>query len=250
MIKKLVTATALAAFLAGAAGVQAGVDEAKKWVESEFQPSTLSQAEQMKEMEWFIKAAEPFKGMEINVLSEGIPTHGYESEVLTEAFEEIIMEIWSQPWLGNATTRQLIDELSARIEVDGAMEYRTVDAPLDLVGEDDDNQSWKALKGEIEFVEDGEEETKRRSFAAWVTRKRDAKRKDKDEIASHPGGILARRLQLKSSSFHETDQYVRDGSNTLEYIETEALLAALPGFRGGRLDHIADNLLDERKRKK
>ena len=29
----------------------------------------------MKEMEWFIKAAEPFKGMEINVLSEGIPTH-------------------------------------------------------------------------------------------------------------------------------------------------------------------------------
>jgi glycerol transport system substrate-binding protein len=40
-------------------------------------------------MEWFINAAEPYSGMEINVLSEGIPTHGYESEVLTEAFEEI-----------------------------------------------------------------------------------------------------------------------------------------------------------------
>ena len=40
-------------------------------------------------MEWFIKAAEPFKGMEINVLSEGIPTHDYESKVLTKAFEEI-----------------------------------------------------------------------------------------------------------------------------------------------------------------
>ena len=40
-------------------------------------------------MQWFIKAAEPFKGMEINVLSEGIPTHTYESTVLTKAFEEI-----------------------------------------------------------------------------------------------------------------------------------------------------------------
>ena len=40
-------------------------------------------------MKWFIKAAEPFKGMEINVLSETIPTHSYESKVLTEAFEEI-----------------------------------------------------------------------------------------------------------------------------------------------------------------
>lgn len=40
-------------------------------------------------MQWFINAAEPFKGMEINVLSEGIPTHSYESEVLTKAFEEI-----------------------------------------------------------------------------------------------------------------------------------------------------------------
>ena len=51
----------------------AGMDEAKKWVDKEFQPSTLSKEEQMKEMEWFIKAAKPFKGMEINVLSEDHP---------------------------------------------------------------------------------------------------------------------------------------------------------------------------------
>ncbi len=67
----------------------ADVDAAKKWIESEFQPSSLSKEDQLKEMEWFIKAAEPFKGMEINALSEGIPTHTYESTVLTKAFEEI-----------------------------------------------------------------------------------------------------------------------------------------------------------------
>ena len=67
----------------------AGKPEAERWINSEFQPSAFSKNEQMAEMEWFIKAAEPFKGMEINVLSETIPTHSYESKVLTKAFEEI-----------------------------------------------------------------------------------------------------------------------------------------------------------------
>jgi len=67
----------------------AGKAEADKWVSDEFQPSTLSKSAQLEEMGWFIKAAEPFKGMEINVLSETIPTHEYESKVLTKAFEEI-----------------------------------------------------------------------------------------------------------------------------------------------------------------
>ncbi len=62
---------------------------AKKWVDNEFQPSTLSKKEQLKEMEWFIKASKPFKGMEIKVVSETIPTHEYESGTLTKAFEEI-----------------------------------------------------------------------------------------------------------------------------------------------------------------
>ena len=62
---------------------------AEKWVDNEFQPSALSRDAQLAEMKWFIDAAAPYKGMEINVLSETIPTHSYESEVLTKAFEEI-----------------------------------------------------------------------------------------------------------------------------------------------------------------
>jgi len=67
----------------------AGTNEAKQWVDKEFQPSTLTKAQQLKEMEWFVNAAKPFKGLEINVLSETIPTHTYESTVLTKAFFEI-----------------------------------------------------------------------------------------------------------------------------------------------------------------
>ena len=62
--------------------------DAKKWV-NEFQPSSLSKSEQMKELEWFAKAAEPYKGMELKVVSETIPTHEYESRTLAKAFYEI-----------------------------------------------------------------------------------------------------------------------------------------------------------------
>ena len=89
MIKQIVTATAMVALLSGPALLQAGTKEATKWIDNEFQPSTLSKSEQMKEMEWFIKAAAPFKGMEINVVSETITTHEYESKTLARAFTEI-----------------------------------------------------------------------------------------------------------------------------------------------------------------
>ena len=80
-----------AAAMAVAAANPAWADEAaaQRWIDEEFQRSTLTPEEQMEEMRWFIEAAEPFQGMEINVLSEGIPTHQYESDVLTRAFEEI-----------------------------------------------------------------------------------------------------------------------------------------------------------------
>jgi glycerol transport system substrate-binding protein len=87
-MKLLATAAALTLF-AFASPSYADEAAAQKWIDSEFQPSALSKDDQLKEMQWFIKAAEPFKGMEINVLSEGIPTHDYESKVLTKAFEEI-----------------------------------------------------------------------------------------------------------------------------------------------------------------
>ncbi|HET8848818.1 MAG TPA: ABC transporter substrate-binding protein [Marinobacter sp.] len=81
----------------GAAGMgisaQALADQyseaAEKWVDEAFQRSTLTREEQLAEMEWFIQAAEPFRGMEINVVSETIATHEYASNVLAKAFSEI-----------------------------------------------------------------------------------------------------------------------------------------------------------------
>ena len=89
MRKYLLSAVAATAVIAGHGAVWADEAAAQRWIDEEFQPSVLSKDEQLAEMQWFIQAAEPFAGMEINVLSEGIPTHSYESEVLAKAFEEI-----------------------------------------------------------------------------------------------------------------------------------------------------------------
>ncbi len=86
------TALALAVACALAGPAQAGEAEAKKWIDSEFQPSTLSKEQQLAEMQWFIDAAKKLqaKGVkEIAVVSETITTHEYESKTLAKAFTEI-----------------------------------------------------------------------------------------------------------------------------------------------------------------
>src|SRR5262245_65582246 len=90
---RFLTVTSAAALMATsvtlAAPARADDATAQKWIDSEFQPSTLSKADQLKELQWFEKAAAPFKGMEINIVSETITTHQYESETLAKAFTEI-----------------------------------------------------------------------------------------------------------------------------------------------------------------
>jgi glycerol transport system substrate-binding protein len=82
------TATAVALVL-GSVPAFADMDAARRWVDTEFQPSTISKDEQLKEMEWFVNAAKPFAGMDIKVVSETITTHEYEARTLAKAFSEI-----------------------------------------------------------------------------------------------------------------------------------------------------------------
>ena len=81
--------TSVVAMALGTGAAFAGMEEARRWIDSEFQPSTLSKDDQLKEMEWFVNAAKPFAGMEINVVSETITTHEYEARTLAKAFSEI-----------------------------------------------------------------------------------------------------------------------------------------------------------------
>ena len=65
---------------------------ASRWIDSEFQPSTLTKAQQANEMAWFAAAGAKLRQRgvkEISVVSETLTTHEYESKTLARAFEEI-----------------------------------------------------------------------------------------------------------------------------------------------------------------
>ena len=89
MQRSLMAMLAATTLAIGSLPALADEQAAKRWIDSEFQPSVLTKDQQLDEMRWFIKAAQPFKGMEINLVAEGIPTHEYEAKTLTKAFEEI-----------------------------------------------------------------------------------------------------------------------------------------------------------------
>jgi glycerol transport system substrate-binding protein len=89
---------ALLLWVVGAATVSAStpselpvaqLQSAQAWIAREFQPSTLSSEQQLAEMSWFIRAAAPYRGLQIRVVSENIGTHVYESNVLARAFAQI-----------------------------------------------------------------------------------------------------------------------------------------------------------------
>jgi len=64
--------------------------EIAKFLDAEIKDqSVLDRAAQEAELNWFATAAAPFQGMEINVVSESIATHEYESKVLAPAFTAI-----------------------------------------------------------------------------------------------------------------------------------------------------------------
>ena len=48
---------------------------AERLVDAHFQNSTLTREEQIEELLWFAQAAEPFRGLEVNTVAEGLTTH-------------------------------------------------------------------------------------------------------------------------------------------------------------------------------
>ncbi|MGS4946702.1 ABC transporter substrate-binding protein [Meridianimarinicoccus sp. RP-17] len=82
------TAIGLALMIGGTPAF-ADMEAARAFLDEQIERSTLSRADQEAEMQWFVDAAEPFQGMSINVVSETIATHEYESQVLAPAFTAI-----------------------------------------------------------------------------------------------------------------------------------------------------------------
>jgi glycerol transport system substrate-binding protein len=86
--KKLLLVAAIAVFSVVFLAGTCLADVIDKWI-NEFTPSALSKEDQRKELEWFQKAAAPYKGMKIKTCAEHISTHQFESQTLAKAFTEL-----------------------------------------------------------------------------------------------------------------------------------------------------------------
>jgi len=61
-------------------------DTSLKKIASALQPSTLSERQMLKELAWFRQAGQPFRGKTVHLVSEDIPTHHWEKDVLAKQF--------------------------------------------------------------------------------------------------------------------------------------------------------------------
>lgn len=87
---KYTVSTAIALALAATSPAWADMEAARSFLDAEIGDlSSLNRADQEAEMQWFIDAAAPFQGMDINVVSETLTTHEYEARVLAPAFTAI-----------------------------------------------------------------------------------------------------------------------------------------------------------------
>ena len=86
---RLTTTTALVSLGLMAGPAFADMEAARAFLDAHIERSALSRADQEAEMQWFIDAAAPLRGMSINVVSETITTHEWEAGVLAPAFSAI-----------------------------------------------------------------------------------------------------------------------------------------------------------------
>ena len=106
---------------------------AERWVDKEFKPSTLTRAQQLAEMRWFADAAGRLRARgitSVQVVSEKIDTHDYESQTLSKAFAEITGLNVRHDVI---TEGDLVDKLYAAIK-GGKSEYDGWISDSDLIG--------------------------------------------------------------------------------------------------------------------
>jgi len=93
-------------------------ERAQQYIDEYFAESVLTPEEQMEELMWFVEAAEPYQGLDVSVLSENIPTHAYESEVLATIFSDLTGINLTHSLMGEGEVMEIIStEIQTRTSV-------------------------------------------------------------------------------------------------------------------------------------
>jgi len=108
--------------------------------------SVLTRDEQEAELQWFIDAAQPLRGLSINAVSETIPTHEFEARVLAPAFTAITGITVRHDLIGEA---DVVERLQTQLQT-GENVYDLYINDADLIGTHWRYQQTRSLS---EFME-------------------------------------------------------------------------------------------------
>ena len=89
-------------------------------------------AETLDEMRECLTTGRGMNEVKAGIMADGLCVTRWDPSVSDRTFAEMATELAKEggrggPWLGLATTRELLEEITARTEMDGRMDYRTVD---------------------------------------------------------------------------------------------------------------------------
>jgi glycerol transport system substrate-binding protein len=159
LILRSTTALGLALGSLGAASpAWADMEAARAFLDEQIQRSTLTREEQEAEMQWFVDAAAPFAGLEIKVVSETIPVHEYEAQVLAPAFTAITGITVTHDLIGEG---DVVERLQTQMQ-SGENIYDAYVNDSDLIGTHWRYQQarsltdWMAGRGRLGHVADAE----------------------------------------------------------------------------------------------
>ncbi len=101
----------------------------ERWA-NEFQPSAIDRESVVRELEWFARAARPYRGLEIRSVAEDIKTHRWEAEVLAKAFKDITgIEVRHDIRTEGEVVDSLLQQMQTRRRI-----YEVYVSDADLVG--------------------------------------------------------------------------------------------------------------------
>mmetsp|Transcript_14455 Transcript_14455/g.34609 ORF Transcript_14455/g.34609 Transcript_14455/m.34609 type:complete len:906 (+) Transcript_14455:77-2794(+) len=155
---------------------------------------------------------------------------------LTQEKEEVVQAVRE----GFAAAFDMLSPVSPGLKFDPkSVDSRKIAELVFPVSDDDSEDILEKpvqVQGDIIALNEQERERRRRRFARWIARKRQERRQSNRRGRQNPFRTAVVEAE------RENPAMIGGKEDELDWLEAEALLAALPGFTNGKLNHLSSGL--------
>ena len=155
---------------------------------------------------------------------------------LTQEKEEVVQAVRE----GFVAAFDMLSPMSPGLKFDPkSVDSRKIAELVFPVSDDDSEDILEKpvqVQGDIIALNEQERERRRRRFARWIARKRQERKQSNRKGRQNPFRTAVVEAE------RENPAMIGGKEDELDWLEAEALLAALPGFTNGKLNHLSSGL--------